>query len=486
MELYLKDLQIAGHRLFLYVVRRIFGKNKKWRNQTMGRLFGTDGVRGIANQELTPQLAFAVGQAGAYVLTGETGGKPKILVGKDTRISGDILEAALVAGICSVGAEAVLAGVIPTPAIAYLVRTHHYDAGVMISASHNSFEHNGIKYFSKEGYKLSDAIEERIEAIILDHAEEIACPIHEKIGHISRADYLVRDYIEFAKSTVDCRLDGLRVAIDCANGASSVTARDTLEELGAKVVVLHDQPNGININDGCGSTHMESLMEFVRKDGNFDAGLAFDGDADRVLAVDENGSYIDGDRIMAVCALDMRKRGKLEDNTVVATVMSNLGFFVMGKEQGLNIKRTKVGDRYVLEEMLKCGHKIGGEQSGHVILLEHNTTGDGLVTGLQLLSVLKRSGQKLSELASVMKVYPQVLINARVKNEYKQEAQYLAFPEIKQMIADIEAEFASSGRVLIRPSGTEPLVRVMIEGEDEKRIRERAEELAALMEEKLN
>ena len=451
----------------------------------MGRLFGTDGVRGVANSELTPQLAFEIGQAGAYVLTGEKGGKPKILVGKDTRISGGILEAALVAGICSVGAEAVLVGVLPTPAVAYLVRTHGYDAGVVISASHNSFEHNGIKYFSSEGYKLSDAIEERIEAIILDHAEEVTCPTHENIGHVSHAENLARDYIEFAKGTIDCRLDGLRVAIDCANGASSVTAKHALEELGAEVLVLHDQPDGININADCGSTHMESLMEFV-KSSDVDAGLAFDGDADRVLAVDENGAYVDGDKIMAICALDMRERGLLPDNTIVATVMSNLGFFVMGEEQGLNIKRTKVGDRYVLEEMLRFGHKIGGEQSGHVILLEHNTTGDGLVTGLQLLSVLKRSGRKLSDLASVMQVYPQVLINAKVKNEYKQEEKYMAFPEIRETIARIEAEFANSGRVLIRPSGTEPLVRVMIEGKDQALIRRRAEELAALMEEKLN
>lgn len=451
----------------------------------MGRLFGTDGVRGVANVELTPELAFQIGQAGAYVLAGEKGKKPKILVGKDTRISGDILESALAAGICSVGAEVVLGGVLPTPAVAYLVRTQGYDAGVVISASHNSFEHNGIKYFNHEGYKLSDAIEERIEAIILDGAEEVSRPAYENIGHISRADNLVRDYIDFAKSTVDCSFSGLKIAIDCANGASCVTAEKTLKELGAEVVVLHNQPDGININKDCGSTHMETLMAYV-KEHHMDAGLAFDGDADRMLAVDENGEYIDGDKIMAICALDMRERGLLPDNTVVATVMSNLGFFVMGEEQGLQIKRTKVGDRYVLEEMLEHGHKIGGEQSGHVILLEHNTTGDGLVTGLQLLSVLKRSGKKLSELAKVMQVYPQVLINAKVKNENKKEENYMAFPEIREAIEKMEAEFSGSGRVLIRPSGTEPLVRVMIEGKDETLIRKRAEELAALMEEKLN
>ena len=451
----------------------------------MGRLFGTDGVRGIANEELTPELAFHIGRAGAYVHTGDSGRKPRIVVGKDTRISGDILEAALVAGICSVGAEAVIAGVIPTPAIAYLVRSEGFDAGVMISASHNSFEHNGIKFFSGEGYKLRDEIEDRIERIILDKAEEIVAPTHEKIGHISHDDTLVRKYIDFAKQTISGSLRGLKVAIDCANGASSVTAEYALKELGAEVLTIHNRPNGININADCGSTHIEGLMAYVKETGA-DVGLAFDGDADRVLAVDETGAFVDGDKIMAVCALDMRERGLLEDNTVVATVMSNLGFFVMGEENHLKIKRTKVGDRYVLEEMLKHGHRIGGEQSGHVILLEHNTTGDGLVTGLQLLDVMKRSGRKLSDLAAVMQVYPQVLVNAKVKNEYKNEESYMAVPEIKKKIEEIEAQFTNAGRVLIRPSGTEPLVRVMIEGKDEVCIKNCAEELAQLMEEKLN
>ena len=451
----------------------------------MGRLFGTDGVRGIANEELTPELAFHIGRAGAYVLTGDSGRKPRIVVGKDTRISGDILEAALVAGICSVGAEAVIAGVIPTPAIAYLVRSEGFDAGVMISASHNSFEHNGIKFFSGEGYKLRDEIEDRIERIILDKAEEIVAPTHEKIGHISHDDTLVRKYIDFAKQTISGSLRGLKVAIDCANGASSVTAEYALKALGAEVLTIHNRPNGININADCGSTHIEGLMAYVKETGA-DVGLAFDGDADRVLAVDETGAFVDGDKIMAVCALDMRERGLLEDNTVVATVMSNLGFFVMGEENHLKIKRTKVGDRYVLEEMLKHGHRIGGEQSGHVILLEHNTTGDGLVTGLQLLDVMKRSGRKLSDLAAVMQVYPQVLVNAKVKNEYKNEESYMAVPEIKKKIEEIEAQFTNAGRVLIRPSGTEPLVRVMIEGKDEVCIKNCAEELAQLMEEKLN
>ena len=451
----------------------------------MGRMFGTDGVRGIANKELTPELAFEIGQAGAYVLTGSTGKKPVILVGKDTRISGDILECALTAGLCSVGAKVVSAGVIPTPAIAYLVRRFGFDAGVMISASHNPFEHNGIKFFSGEGYKLKDETEEKIEAIILDKAEEVKRAVREDIGHREEDYSLADEYIKFVMSVTDVRFDGIKMAIDCANGSASVTAKRALEGLGAEVFVTCDKPDGININKDCGSTHIENLAAFV-KETKADVGLAFDGDADRVLAVDENGDMVDGDKIMAVCALDMRSRGKLEDNTVVATVMSNLGFFKMGEKEKLNIKRTKVGDRYVLEEMLKCGHKIGGEQSGHVILLDHNTTGDGLVTGITLVSVMKRTGRKLSDLASVMKVYPQVLINAKVKNEFKSEDKYMAVPEIREKISELEAAFAGSGRVLIRPSGTEPLVRVMIEGQNEEEIKRYAEELAHLMEEKLN
>lgn len=447
----------------------------------MGRLFGTDGVRGVANSELTPELAFKIGRAGAYVLTSDAH-KPKILVGRDTRISGEMLESALIAGICSVGAQAVCVGVIPTPAIAYLVRTQEFDAGVMISASHNPFEHNGIKYFNSEGYKLSDEIEERIEAIILDNAEEISRPTHENVGWISHDSTLCEKYIKFAASTTEVRLDGMKIAIDCANGASSVTAQKALEILGAEVSVINNSPDGININADCGSTHIEGLMRYVTEVGA-DMGLAFDGDADRVLAVSEKGEYVDGDKIMAICALDLKARGKLKKNTIVATVMSNLGLFVMGREKGLNIEKTKVGDRYVLEEMLKSDYSIGGEQSGHVILLEHNTTGDGLVTGIQLASAVKKSGKTLSELAGVMDVYPQVLINAKVKTENKER--YTEDAEIMAAIEKIEAEFANNGRVLIRPSGTEPLVRVMIEGKDESVIRARAEALADLIVKKL-
>ncbi len=447
----------------------------------MGRLFGTDGVRGVANSELTPELAFKIGRAGAYVLTSDAH-KPKILVGRDTRISGEMLESALIAGICSVGAQAVCVGVIPTPAIAYLVRTQEFDAGVMISASHNPFEHNGIKYFNSEGYKLSDEIEERIEAIILDNAEEISRPTHENVGRISHDSTLCEKYIKFAASTTEVRLDGMKIAIDCANGASSVTAQKALEILGAEVSVINNSPDGININADCGSTHIEGLMRYAT-DVGADMGLAFDGDADRVLAVSEKGEYVDGDKIMAICALDLKARGKLKKNTIVATVMSNLGLFVMGREKGLNIEKTKVGDRYVLEEMLKSDYSIGGEQSGHVILLEHNTTGDGLVTGIQLASAVKKSGKTLSELAGVMDVYPQVLINAKVKTENKER--YTEDAEIMAEIEKIEAEFANNGRVLIRPSGTEPLVRVMIEGKDENIIRTRAEALADLIVKKL-
>lgn len=448
----------------------------------MGRLFGTDGVRGVANQELTPELAYQIGRAGAYVLTCEANHKPKILVGRDTRISGGVLECALVAGLCSVGADVVLAGVIPTPAIAYLVRSENFDSGVMISASHNSFEYNGIKFFSGEGYKLSDEIEERIEAIILENAEEPARPTHDGVGKVGTDETLCDKYIRFAQSTVEEQFSGLKIAIDCANGASSVTAKKALEGLGAEVCVLHDCPDGVNINDNCGSTHMESLQKFT-VDCGADLGLAFDGDADRVLAVDENGALVDGDKIMLICAQDLKRRGKLAKNMVVATVMSNLGFFVAAQEQSLDVMRTKVGDRYVLEEMLAGGYSIGGEQSGHVILLEHNTTGDGLVTGLQLISALKRSGQKMSEAAAVMQVYPQVLINAVVKPENKEK--YTEDAEITAMIEEIEAEFASTGRVLIRPSGTEPFVRVMIEGQDELKIAQKARLLSDLIEKKL-
>ncbi|MFZ5985699.1 MAG: phosphoglucosamine mutase [Bacillota bacterium] len=448
----------------------------------MGRLFGTDGVRGVANSELTAELAYKLGQAGAYVLTAETKHTPKILVGMDTRISGDMLESALVAGLCSVGAEVVSLGVVPTPAVAYLTRHYNADAGVVISASHNPFEFNGIKFFNNKGYKLSDALEERIEAIILDNSEKIAVPTGEKIGRKSVIESSLDDYISFVKSTIDGDLKGLKIAIDCANGAAYEAAPIALFEMGAEVCVINNEPDGVNINKNCGSTHMEELQRFVVESGA-DIGLAFDGDADRVLAVDETGKIVDGDQIMAIIGLDLKRKGKLSKDTVVATVMSNLGLDIMAKKENLNIVKTKVGDRYVLENMLNNGYVLGGEQSGHIIFLKHNTTGDGLLTGVQLLGVLKSSGKKLSELASVMQILPQVLKNARVKNENKNS--YLEDEVVCRMCRELESEFSGEGRVLIRPSGTEPLVRVMIEGKDQEYITSRAVELAKVIEERL-
>lgn len=448
----------------------------------LGILFGTDGVRGVANKDLTAELAYKLGQAGAYVLTSELNSRPKVLVGMDTRISGDMLKSALVAGLCSVGANAVYLGVVPTPAVAYLVRHYKADAGVVISASHNSYEFNGIKFFNNEGYKLPDEIEDRIESIILNNSEEISLPIGDKLGTETTVENAVDDYVSYIKSTVEGDFKRLKVVIDCANGAAFKAAPKALEELGAEVVVMNDKPDGININQNCGSTHMENIMDFIKKSGA-DIGLAFDGDADRVLAVDEKGNLVDGDQIMAIIGLDLKEKGKLSKDTIVATVMSNLGLDMMAKRENLNIAKTKVGDRYVLENMLQNGYVLGGEQSGHIIFLEHNTTGDGLLTGVQLLKVLKSSGKKLSELASLMQVLPQVLRNAKVKNEKKNS--YLEDEVVCDMCKKLEEEFHGEGRVLIRASGTEPLIRVMIEGKDQEYITRKAEELAKVIEERL-
>lgn len=445
----------------------------------MGRFFGTDGVRGIANMELTGELAFQLGRAGAYVLAGETHHIPRILVGKDTRRSCDMLEAALVAGICSAGANAVLAGIIPTPAVAWMLRTGGYDAGVVISASHNPAEFNGIKFFSGDGYKLPDALENEIEGILLDTVQEVPRPTGAKLGTISRLDSARDQYAAFAAGTIGDRLDGMKIAMDCAHGAAYEVAPKALRDLGAEVLVINDAPDGMNINQECGSTHIAGLAAFVRTHGCL-AGLAFDGDADRMLAVDENGALVDGDKLMAIIALSLKNQGKLPGNTIVATVMSNLGLDVMAREHGLHIEKTKVGDRYVLEKMLADDHVIGGEQSGHIILRMFNTTGDGLVTGLQLLKAMKDAGRPLSELASVMQVFPQVLRNARVSNQKKHH--YLDDKVIAAKCHELEKTFHGEGRVLIRPSGTEPLVRVMIEGRDQVFITEKAVELAKLIE----
>ena len=448
----------------------------------MGRLFGTDGVRGVANVELTAELAFKLGQCGAYVLTKAADHTPTILIGKDTRISGDMLEAALTAGMCSVGVKVVSLGVLPTPAVAYLTRYYKADAGVVISASHNPYEYNGIKFFNGDGYKLSDSVEDEIEAYIKGEKMMDQLPDNDGIGTVTANNHSIEDYVKFAVSTIDCDLKGMKIAIDCANGASYQTAFKALNSLGAHVEAIHNTPDGININNQCGSTHMESLQSYVKAIGA-DIGLAFDGDADRMLAVDENGNIVDGDVIMAICAKYMLENGTLEKNTLVATVMSNLGLFIAGEKLGINIPKTKVGDRYVLEEMLDKGYCIGGEQSGHVIFLKHNTTGDGLVSGLQLLAVLKKTGQKLSEAAKIVEILPQVLVNAKVKNENKNS--YMEIPEIAEACKKLEDEFAGEGRVLIRPSGTEPLVRVMIEGKDEAVLQEKAEALAKLIEAEL-
>ncbi|MGI6777227.1 MAG: phosphoglucosamine mutase [Acetivibrionales bacterium] len=448
----------------------------------MGQFFGTDGVRGVANEELTAELAYKLGQAGAFVLNAETKHSPKILVGMDTRVSGSMLESALVAGICSVGAQAVCLGVIPTPAVAYLTRKYKADAGVVISASHNPYEFNGIKFFDNKGYKLPDAIEEKIEAVLMDNSGKIPKPTGKSIGMRKTMDSAEKDYISFVKSTIDGDLKGIKIAVDCANGASYRVAPAALEELGACVYVINNQPNGLNINKNCGSTHIEQLQEFV-KQCRADIGLAFDGDADRVLAVDENGQVLDGDKIMAIIGMELYKEGRLKDNTIVATVMSNLGLDVMARRKNLKIVKTKVGDRYVLEEMLRGGYTLGGEQSGHIIFLDYNTTGDGLITAIQLLSVFKKSGRKISELAGVMDVFPQVLKNAKVKNSNKNK--FLEDEIVARMCSELEEEFNGEGRVLIRPSGTEPLVRVMIEGKDLEYITRKASELTRIIEERL-
>ena len=448
----------------------------------MGRLFGTDGVRGIANLELTCELAMKIGKAAAYVLTKETHHKPKILIGKDSRLSGDMLEAALAAGLCSVGASVVNLGIIPTPAVAYLTRKYGADAGIVISASHNSAEYNGIKIFNANGYKLNDAIEERIEAIILDNSEEVDCPTGDAVGRVEVCETALRDYVDFAKSTIDCDLKGLRIAVDCADGASYKSAVKVIVELGAEAFVVHNHPTGININRNCGSTHTEDFQEYV-KNINVDLGLTFDGDADRVLAVDEKGNLIDGDKIMFICADFLKEKGLLVKDTLVTTVMTNLGLVLAAKEKGINIVQTKVGDRYVLEEMLKSGYILGGEQSGHIIFLENNTTGDGLLSALQLLAILKKSGKKLSELSDVFQTLPQVIVNAKVQNSKKNE--FASDQVIKEEIENLEKELAGNGRVLIRPSGTEPCVRVMLEGPDLNIITQKANYLAKLIEARL-
>ena len=444
----------------------------------MGRMFGTDGVRGVAGTELTIELAMKLGQAGAYVLTKEREHQPTIIVGCDTRISGGMLANALMAGICSVGANAIYAGVVPTPAIAYLARKHKVDAGVVISASHNPMEFNGIKFFDGEGYKLSDQLEDEIEALIRNNMKDVPMPTGSGIGKVEYRLDIKDEYVRFIKKTVPLKLSGMKIVVDCAEGAAYYTSVKTLRELGANLVPLHIHPDGTNINSNCGSTHMEELRARVVYE-RADIGLAFDGDADRMLAVDETGNVVDGDQIMAIIGSHMKKQGSLKNDTVVVTVMTNLGFTLMGEREGLHIEKTKVGDRYVLENMLENGYNLGGEQSGHIIFLDDNTTGDGLLSALHLLKVMEETGEKLSELAKIMEVLPQSLVNAKVPNHKKEH--YMEYADIADAIRELEEKFHGEGRVLIRPSGTEPLVRVMIEGKDQQVIEEEAKKLAELI-----
>ena len=448
----------------------------------MSRMFGTDGVRGVANTELTPELAFKLGRAGAYVLTEGTH-KPKILVGMDTRISGQMLECALVSGILSVGAEAVCVGIVPTPAIAYLTRKYNADAGVMISASHNPVEYNGIKFFDSKGYKLKDEIEDRIQYVIENNLEEVPSPVSGDVGRKIEDETAVEQYVKYIKSAVDVKLDGLKIALDCANGAAYKAAVKAFRDLKAEVYVINDNPDGVNINKKCGSTHMEELMDYVVKKG-CDLGLAFDGDADRCLAVDNEGNLVDGDKIMAVFAKYLKSKGKLVENTLVTTVMSNMGLFLGLDKEEINTVKTKVGDRYVLEEMIKRGYNLGGEQSGHIIFLDYNSTGDGLLTAVKLCEIVKESNKTLKELSNIVTALPQVLENAVIPNDKKDI--YLVDEEIVSEINKIEEMLDGKGRVLIRPSGTEPLVRVMLEGEDQEEINSLAKALAKLIYEKAN
>lgn len=445
----------------------------------MGRLFGTDGARGIANDSLTCELAMQIGRAAAQVLIRQARRRPKIIIAQDTRLSSQMLVSALSAGICSVGVDVEMLGELPTPAVAWLVGEYSADAGVMVSASHNPAEFNGIKLFSRTGYKLPDDVENEIERLILDAPEEIALASPMKLGRVYRRDSAMLDYIDHVVDTVEDDFTGIQVALDCANGSASRTAETLFTQLGADVHVLHASPTGLNINKNCGSTHTDSLRRFML-DNHCEVAFAFDGDADRCLALDENGELVDGDQLMAICANDLKQRGRLNENTLVATVMSNFGMRHFAKEKDINLVCTTVGDRYVLEEMLKYGYVIGGEQSGHIIFKEFAQTGDGQLTAVQVLSILKRSGKKMSELASVMKKAPQVLKGVEIAQDGKK---LLATNgTIKKKISEVQAALGETGRVLVRASGTEPLIRVMVEGDDTALIERCCDEVCAVIE----
>ena len=456
----------------------------------MGRLFGTDGARGIANTEITCELAMEIGRAAAMALTQHTNKRPKFLIGMDTRASSQMLEASLSAGLCSVGADVMLLGEIPTPAVAYLVRQYEYDAAVMISASHNPCEYNGIKIFQGSGYKLPDALEEEIESIILDKSQVPPIKVGGEVGRITRSQTAPKDYINYLVNLAEDELNksghknfnNLRIAVDCSNGSASVTAPRIFMSLCDDCFFIASHPNGININSNCGSTHLEFLQDFVVRN-KCDIGLAFDGDADRFLAVDESGNVVDGDKLIAIFAKFMKENGTLKNNTAVVTVMSNMGFFKFCEDNEIDCEKTKVGDRYVLENMLENEYVIGGEQSGHIIFKDFATTGDGQLSALKLLCIMKATGKKLSELASVMQVFPQTLINVRVSDFGK--AKFPHVEEIKNAISEAQKELGNDGRVLVRVSGTEPLVRVMIEGKNEEKINHLAQEIAQVIKERL-
>lgn len=441
----------------------------------MGVLFGTDGVRGVANQELTPELAFKLGRAAAEQLV-QNAANPKIAIGKDTRISGDMLEAALIAGICSAGVSVYRLGVLPTPGIAYLTRKLGATAGAVISASHNPVADNGIKFFDARGYKLPDELEERIEGMILQKRDTAPRPTGQEVGRVIEIESAVPMYAEYTRSVFRGTLQGLKIVVDCANGASYQVTPMVLRALGAEVICLNNTPDGCNINLNSGSTHPQGLMEAVLEHGA-DLGLAHDGDADRVLAVDEHGQLVDGDQIMVICGLLLKERGQLRNDTVVVTVMSNLGLHRALKNAGISVKQTAVGDRYVLEEMVRSGASLGGEQSGHIIFLDHNTTGDGLMTGLQLLQAVVDSGQKLSALAGSMQRFPQTLVNVRVQDKNRA----MENPAFVQAIKDAELKLGEEGRILVRPSGTEPLIRLMAEGPELAQLEEIVEQLANII-----
>lgn len=445
----------------------------------MGKYFGTDGVRGIANSQLTPELAFKIGRFGGYVLTKDKE-RTKVLIGRDTRISGHMLEGALVAGLLSIGAEVMRLGVISTPGVAYLTKALGAQAGVMISASHNPVQDNGIKFFGSDGFKLSDEQELEIEQLLDKEVDELPRPIGANLGQVN--DYFEggQKYLHYLKQTVDEDFSDIHIALDCAHGATSSLAAHLFADLEADISTMGASPNGVNINDGVGSTHPDSLAKFVLEKGA-DIGLAFDGDGDRLIAIDENGSIVDGDQIMFICGKFLKEQHRLKHQTVVSTVMSNLGFYKALEANEIKSAQTAVGDRYVVEEMKKNGYNLGGEQSGHIIFLEYNTTGDGLLTGLQLVNIMKQTKKPLSELASEMEKYPQLLVNLQVQDKNK----VLDSDKVKAVISEVEAEMNGNGRVLVRPSGTEPLVRVMAEASSEELCQQYVDRIVTVMKEEI-